>query len=82
MRGFTMARDKQHLSAFRCKRCGNCCRWPGDVVLVCGKGHEQSMNFDGVEYPWDDRHATRTALQVFLGGRPMPNLGLPTYYSL
>lgn len=55
---------------------------PGDVVLVCGKGHEQSMNFDGVEYPWDDRHATRTALQAFLSGRGMPNLGLPTFQKL
>src|SRR5690606_16345103 len=24
----------------------------GDVVIVCGKGHEQSMAFGAVEYPW------------------------------
>ncbi len=34
----------------------------GDVVLVCGKGHEQSMCFGTVEYPWDDREAVRRAL--------------------
>jgi UDP-N-acetylmuramoyl-L-alanyl-D-glutamate--2,6-diaminopimelate ligase len=34
----------------------------GDVVVVCGKGHEQSMAFGDVEYPWDDRVALRTAL--------------------
>lgn len=33
-----------------------------DVVLVCGKGHEQSMCFGETEYPWDDREALRAAL--------------------
>lgn len=36
---------------------------PGDVVLVCGKGHEQSMCFGTVEYPWDDRAALRAVLE-------------------
>jgi UDP-N-acetylmuramoyl-L-alanyl-D-glutamate--2,6-diaminopimelate ligase len=40
---------------------------PNDVVLVCGKGHEQSMCFGDIEYPWDDRIATRAALGEFLG---------------
>lgn len=35
---------------------------PGDVVMTCGKGHEQSMCFGAVEYPWDDREAMRRAL--------------------
>jgi UDP-N-acetylmuramoyl-L-alanyl-D-glutamate--2,6-diaminopimelate ligase len=52
---------------------------PGDVVLVCGKGHEQSMCFGVTEYPWDDRAATRAALEAVLAGRPMVDLGLPTY---
>ena len=39
---------------------------PGDIVLVCGKGHEQSMCFGDIEYPWDDRIATRAALGRFL----------------
>ena len=35
-------------------------RWRrGDVVLSCGKGHEQSMAFGTIEYPWDDREAMR-----------------------
>ena len=34
----------------------------GDIVIVCGKGHEQSMAFGAVEYPWDDRDALRAAL--------------------
>lgn len=36
---------------------------PGDVVITCGKGHEQSMCFGTVEYPWDDREALRRALR-------------------
>jgi UDP-N-acetylmuramoyl-L-alanyl-D-glutamate--2,6-diaminopimelate ligase len=36
---------------------------PGDVVMTCGKGHEQSMCFGTTEYPWDDRQAMRSALQ-------------------
>jgi UDP-N-acetylmuramoyl-L-alanyl-D-glutamate--2,6-diaminopimelate ligase len=52
---------------------------PGDLVLVCGKGHEQSMCFGPTEYPWDDVQATQTALRAFLSGEPMPDLGLPTF---
>jgi len=48
-------------------------------VLICGKGHEQSMCFGTIEYPWDDLEATRKALDAFQAGRPMPDLGLPTY---
>jgi UDP-N-acetylmuramoyl-L-alanyl-D-glutamate--2,6-diaminopimelate ligase len=36
---------------------------PGDVVLACGKGHEQSMCFGTTECPWDDRIAMRQALR-------------------
>jgi UDP-N-acetylmuramoyl-L-alanyl-D-glutamate--2,6-diaminopimelate ligase len=48
----------------------------GDVVLVCGKGHEQSMCFGEIEYPWDDRVALKGALAEFLGvnGPEMPTL--------
>jgi len=45
---------------------------PGDLVIALGKGHEQSMCFGQVEYPWDDRQAMRAALQ----GQPL--LTLPT----
>jgi len=39
----------------------------GDIVLSCGKGHEQSMCFGKTEYLWDDRIATRAALAEYLG---------------
>jgi UDP-N-acetylmuramoyl-L-alanyl-D-glutamate--2,6-diaminopimelate ligase len=52
---------------------------PNDLVLICGKGHEQSMCFGTVEHPWDDRDATRAALRAFLAGKPMVDLGLPTF---
>ncbi|MFQ5434386.1 MAG: UDP-N-acetylmuramoyl-L-alanyl-D-glutamate--2,6-diaminopimelate ligase [Anaerolineae bacterium] len=52
---------------------------PGDLLLICGKGHEQSMCFGKTEYPWDDRQATRAALDAFLAGEPMVDLGLPTF---
>ncbi len=43
---------------------------PGDIVIACGKGHEQSMCFGTVEYPWDDREALRAALR----GEPLTTL--------
>jgi len=48
----------------------------GDIVLACGKGHEQSMCFGMVEYAWDDRVAMRAALGEMLGveGPEMPYL--------
>jgi UDP-N-acetylmuramoyl-L-alanyl-D-glutamate--2,6-diaminopimelate ligase len=49
---------------------------PGDIVISCGKGHEQSMCFGETEYPWDDRTAMRAALAEHLGisGPQMPYL--------
>jgi len=49
---------------------------PGDIVLSCGKGHEQSMCFGTTEYLWDDRTAMRAALAEYLGvaGPHMPYL--------
>ncbi|MBZ0305573.1 MAG: UDP-N-acetylmuramoyl-L-alanyl-D-glutamate--2,6-diaminopimelate ligase [Anaerolineae bacterium] len=44
----------------------------GDIVIACGKGHEQSMCFGTVEHPWDDRNALRAAL------RKTPARHLPT----
>ena len=35
----------------------------GDLVMACGKGHEQSMCFGATEHPWDDREALRSALR-------------------
>lgn len=43
---------------------------PEDVVLACGKGHEQSMCFGKIEHTWDDREAMRSALR----GKPVLTL--------
>ncbi len=42
----------------------------GDIVLACGKGHEQSMCFGTTEYPWSDHDAMRAALR----GAPLRTL--------
>jgi UDP-N-acetylmuramoyl-L-alanyl-D-glutamate--2,6-diaminopimelate ligase len=49
---------------------------PGDLVIACGKGHEQSMCFGETEYTWDDRVGLRAALAESLGipGPEMPYL--------
>ena len=35
----------------------------GDIVVICGKGHEQSMAYNGVEYFWSDHEAVKIALK-------------------
>ena len=49
---------------------------PDDIVMSCGKGHEQSMCFGQTEYLWDDRTAMRAALAEYLDavGPTMPYL--------
>ena len=49
-----------------------------DVVLACGKAHEQSMCFGEVEFPWDERTVMRSALAVRLGHPAIPAPVLPT----
>ncbi len=39
----------------------------GDIVVTCGKSHEQSMCFGSVEYPWSEHLALRAALLARLG---------------
>jgi UDP-N-acetylmuramoyl-L-alanyl-D-glutamate--2,6-diaminopimelate ligase len=52
----------------------------GDVVLVCGKGHEHSMCFGTVEHPWRDQEALAWALDVLLGkASSRPPFVLPTW---
>ncbi len=48
----------------------------GDLVIICGKGHEQSMCFGHIEYGWDDRTALKAALSELLDvdGPQMPVL--------
>jgi UDP-N-acetylmuramoyl-L-alanyl-D-glutamate--2,6-diaminopimelate ligase len=41
----------------------------GDVVLIAGKGHEQSMVYARHEIPWDDRDVTRQELERLGFGR-------------
>jgi UDP-N-acetylmuramoyl-L-alanyl-D-glutamate--2,6-diaminopimelate ligase len=52
----------------------------GDLVITCGKGHEQSMCFGEIEVAWDDRVALRAALAEHLGipGPAMPRLPTST----
>jgi len=38
-----------------------------DIVLACGKAHEQSMCFGNIEYEWDDRIAMKAAISEKLG---------------
>ena len=40
---------------------------PGDLVIACGKGHEQSMCYGTVETPWSEHEALRAALRRRLG---------------
>jgi len=48
----------------------------GELVIVCGKGHEQSLCFGAREFLWDDRTAIRAALSEMIGveGPKMPYL--------
>ncbi len=47
---------------------------PGDVVAAFGKGHERSMCFGEVEYPWSDQDAMLAALarRMARDERPRP----------
>lgn len=55
----------------------------GDVVIVCGKGHERSMCFGDVEYAWSDQEVLAWSLEQQLGrtSGPMP-YRLPTSRGL
>ena len=39
----------------------------GDIVLITGKGAEQSMIIDGKSIPWDDREVVREEVKRLLG---------------
>ena len=55
----------------------------GDVIVVCGKGHEQSMCFGAVEHPWRDQDALAWALDAVRGSAPVePPFLLPTWSSI
>jgi UDP-N-acetylmuramoyl-L-alanyl-D-glutamate--2,6-diaminopimelate ligase len=46
----------------------------GDLVIICGKAHEQSMCFGTIEHPWDDLKALRAVLR-----KETPPFLLPTW---
>jgi UDP-N-acetylmuramoyl-L-alanyl-D-glutamate--2,6-diaminopimelate ligase len=53
---------------------------PDDIVLVCGKGHEQSMCFGTTEHSWRDQDALAWALDVLRGANEqLPPFVLPTW---
>lgn len=62
---FVRVRDRGQAIYDACQRATS-----ADIVIACGKGHEQSMCFGTVEHPWDDREAMRTALR----GAPLRTL--------
>ena len=51
---------------------------PGDVLIACGKGHEQSLCFGVTEYPWRDQDALAWAVDTLLGIASPPPFILPT----
>lgn len=81
-RGATQAGGREGETFWRVPDRGEAIRFalslarPGDIVLACGKGHEQSMCFGTEEHAWDDRVAMRAALSELLGkeGPRMPYL--------
>lgn len=46
----------------------------GDIVIVCGKAHEQSMCFGTIEHAWDDLKVLRAILR-----KDPPPFTLPTW---
>ena len=51
----------------------------GDVVIVCGKGHERSMCFGTVEHPWRDQAVVAWAIEQREGrSSEPPPYRLPT----
>lgn len=36
----------------------------GDIILLCGKGHEKSISYRGTETPWSEHEAVVRALQL------------------
>jgi UDP-N-acetylmuramoyl-L-alanyl-D-glutamate--2,6-diaminopimelate ligase len=45
---------------------------PGDVVLLAGKGHEQSIIYPDGPHPWDERGEAIAALGRLGYGSPDP----------
>jgi UDP-N-acetylmuramoyl-L-alanyl-D-glutamate--2,6-diaminopimelate ligase len=56
-RDFLEIEDRREAIAEALKRAG-----PGDLVVICGKGHEKSIVYGHEARPWDDREVTRDEL--------------------
>ena len=37
---------------------------PGDTIIACGKGHENTLLIGTTEYPWSESEAFRTAFRI------------------
>ena len=68
---FWRVADRGQALAFACQLAR-----PGDLVIACGKGHEQSMAFGATEYVWDDREGLRSAIRG-VPLRTLPTAGNP-----
>jgi UDP-N-acetylmuramoyl-L-alanyl-D-glutamate--2,6-diaminopimelate ligase len=73
-RDFVCVADRQLAIQSAVRRAG-----PGDVVMVCGKGHERSMCFGSTEYAWRDQDALAWALDVEQGVWAPAPFALPTW---
>jgi UDP-N-acetylmuramoyl-L-alanyl-D-glutamate--2,6-diaminopimelate ligase len=43
---------------------------PADVILIAGKGHEESQEISGVKHPFSDRAHAQQALRIRMGAKP------------
>jgi len=58
MKYFWRIPDRQEAINFAVRKLAS----SGDLVLICGKGHEKSMCWGNIEHPWDEFKAVRKAL--------------------
>ena len=63
-RDFLEIEDRREAIAAALARAGE-----GDLVVICGKGHERSIELGGESIPWDDREVTREELARLGHGR-------------
>lgn len=62
--GYFIIPDRREAIRFALSKAGK-----NDIVIVTGKGHEQSLNVDGVETSWDDRKVLREEIHSLLSFR-------------
>lgn len=68
VKGAEKGRGKYYIEPDRKKAIGlaiNDLAKRGDIVIVCGKGHEKSMAYGDTEIPWDDRDFVRKYLESY-----------------